>query len=125
MNMVDARDMSAPAQTPNITSQDHEDLLNTIDKVRALGVGRYLDIPQVVVCGDQSSGKSDRPPLSSHPHARRPSLLYAHHFQICTNSRQVKGPFWKESEGCISKLVMVSNSHWDHSPICMNVMRDP
>ncbi|KAJ5719304.1 Dynamin family protein [Penicillium malachiteum] len=32
--------------------------LNQIDTVRALGVGDHIDLPQLVVCGDQSSGKS-------------------------------------------------------------------
>ncbi|KAJ5713152.1 Dynamin [Penicillium malachiteum] len=32
--------------------------LNQIDRVRALGVGDHIALPQLVVCGDQSSGKS-------------------------------------------------------------------
>lgn len=32
--------------------------LNQIDKVRAHGVGDHIDLPQLVVCGDQSAGKS-------------------------------------------------------------------
>ncbi|KAJ6037073.1 Dynamin family protein [Penicillium herquei] len=32
--------------------------LNQIDRVRALGVGDCIALPQLVVCGDQSSGKS-------------------------------------------------------------------
>lgn len=39
-------------------TKEHEELLNVIDKVRSLGVGRYVDLPQIIVCGDQSSGKS-------------------------------------------------------------------
>ena len=46
------------AVAPKVTSQQHEQLLNTIDKIRAQGISRYIDIPQIVVCGDQSSGKS-------------------------------------------------------------------
>lgn len=32
--------------------------LNQIDKVRANGVGDHVALPQLVVCGDQSAGKS-------------------------------------------------------------------
>lgn len=32
--------------------------LNQIDHVRALGVGDHVELPQIVVCGDQSVGKS-------------------------------------------------------------------
>ena len=32
--------------------------LNQIDRVRAKGVGDRISLPQLVVCGDQSSGKS-------------------------------------------------------------------
>ncbi|KAL5401303.1 hypothetical protein PMIN03_011629 [Paraphaeosphaeria minitans] len=32
--------------------------LNQIDRIRAKGVGDYISLPQLVVCGDQSTGKS-------------------------------------------------------------------
>lgn len=41
-----------------LESQEHRDLLDVVDKLRSGGVGRYIDLPQIVVCGDQSSGKS-------------------------------------------------------------------
>jgi hypothetical protein len=34
------------------------DLLDDIDKLRSQGIGRYVDLPQLIVCGKQSSGKS-------------------------------------------------------------------
>ena len=37
---------------------EHEELLNVIDTLRSQGVSRYVDLPQIIVCGDQSSGKS-------------------------------------------------------------------
>ncbi|RMZ91142.1 hypothetical protein DV736_g1599, partial [Chaetothyriales sp. CBS 134916] len=43
---------------PTVTSREHEALLNTIDKIRALGISSHIHIPQIVVCGDQSAGKS-------------------------------------------------------------------
>jgi hypothetical protein len=33
-------------------------LLNKIDKLFASGVGEYVSLPQLIVVGDQSSGKS-------------------------------------------------------------------
>lgn len=41
-----------------LQSKDHEDLLNIIDNLRSQGISRYIDLPQLIVCGDQSSGKS-------------------------------------------------------------------
>ncbi|KAK2006509.1 putative dynamin GTPase [Colletotrichum eremochloae] len=32
--------------------------LNQIDKIRAIGIGDHISLPQLVVCGDQSAGKS-------------------------------------------------------------------
>ncbi len=40
-----------------LQSSDHRHLLDTVDKLRLL-IGRYVDLPQIIVCGDQSSGKS-------------------------------------------------------------------
>ena len=44
--------------TVSLQSKDHEELLNIIDDLRSQGISRYIDLPQLVVCGDQSSGKS-------------------------------------------------------------------
>ena len=42
----------------SLASESHEELLNMIDTLRKQGVGRIIDLPQLIVCGDQSSGKS-------------------------------------------------------------------
>ena len=39
-------------------SRDHGQLLDVIDSLRSQGVSRYVPLPQLIVCGDQSSGKS-------------------------------------------------------------------
>lgn len=39
----------------------HPTLLEKIDKLFACNVGEYIDLPQLVVVGDQSSGKSSVP----------------------------------------------------------------
>lgn len=46
--------------TPQILlqSRDHGELLNVIDLLRSQGINRYVQLPQLIVCGDQSSGKS-------------------------------------------------------------------
>ena len=41
-----------------LQSKDHEELLNVIDDLRSQGISRYVNLPQLIVCGDQSSGKS-------------------------------------------------------------------
>ncbi|KAI0478064.1 P-loop containing nucleoside triphosphate hydrolase protein [Xylaria cf. heliscus] len=39
-------------------SGERKALLDTIDDLRKLGIGRFVDLPQIIVVGDQSSGKS-------------------------------------------------------------------
>lgn len=39
-------------------SQEHRDLFDIIDRLRSQGISKYVSLPQLVVCGDQSSGKS-------------------------------------------------------------------
>ncbi|KAI1801212.1 P-loop containing nucleoside triphosphate hydrolase protein [Daldinia bambusicola] len=41
-----------------LQSKDHKTLMDIIDKLRSKGINRYVNLPQIVVCGDQSSGKS-------------------------------------------------------------------
>lgn len=42
----------------NIAVGDHRDLLDIIDSLRSQGVSHYVDLPEIIVCGDQSAGKS-------------------------------------------------------------------
>jgi GTP-binding protein EngB required for normal cell division len=41
-----------------LQSKDHRDLLDIIDTLRSRGINRYVDLPEIIVCGDQSAGKS-------------------------------------------------------------------
>lgn len=41
-----------------IQSSSHRDLLDIVDSLRSHGVSHYVDLPQIIVCGSQSSGKS-------------------------------------------------------------------
>ncbi|KAK6080929.1 fungal specific transcription factor domain-containing protein [Seiridium cupressi] len=44
--------------TASLESSEHRDMLDIIDTLRSQGASRYIDLPQIIVCGDQSSGKS-------------------------------------------------------------------
>ncbi len=51
----------AAIMDPDIVAQlsaDSSSLLDTIDALRELGVSNFVDLPQIIVVGDQSSGKS-------------------------------------------------------------------
>ena len=41
-----------------LQSKTHRDLLDLIDSLRSRGVSKYVDLPEIIVCGDQSAGKS-------------------------------------------------------------------
>ncbi|KAI2622504.1 P-loop containing nucleoside triphosphate hydrolase protein [Hypoxylon sp. NC1633] len=41
-----------------LQSLEHRDLLDIIDKLRSQGISQFVDLPEIIVCGDQSSGKS-------------------------------------------------------------------
>lgn len=49
---------SSEDQTRRLHSEDHLKLLDEIDKLRSQGISHYVSLPQLIVCGDQSSGKS-------------------------------------------------------------------
>ncbi|ORY60239.1 dynamin family protein [Pseudomassariella vexata] len=38
--------------------KDQLELLDSIDRLRLQGINHYISLPQIIVCGDQSSGKS-------------------------------------------------------------------
>ncbi|CAG9975170.1 unnamed protein product [Clonostachys byssicola] len=42
----------------DLQSKEHRDLLDIIDQLRSQGINRYVDLPEIIVCGDQSAGKS-------------------------------------------------------------------
>jgi GTP-binding protein EngB required for normal cell division len=41
-----------------LCSKDQLDLLDSVDHLRSQGIDHYVSLPQIIVCGDQSSGKS-------------------------------------------------------------------
>ncbi|KAI0843843.1 dynamin family protein [Daldinia vernicosa] len=51
--------LSFNAETLNgLCSKDQLELLDSIDHLRLQGIDHYISLPQIIVCGDQSSGKS-------------------------------------------------------------------
>ena len=47
-----------PTPLVKLQTKDHENILNVIDQLRLEGISTYINLPQLIVCGDQSSGKS-------------------------------------------------------------------
>ncbi|KAI6778713.1 Interferon-induced GTP-binding protein Mx-like protein [Emericellopsis cladophorae] len=41
-----------------LRSREYRALFDLIDKLRHQGISKYVDLPEIIVCGDQSSGKS-------------------------------------------------------------------
>ncbi|RYO91894.1 hypothetical protein DL764_008220 [Monosporascus ibericus] len=41
-----------------LCSKDQLELLDAVDQLRLQGINKYVSLPQIIVCGDQSSGKS-------------------------------------------------------------------
>jgi len=52
------KDISQSPALEDLLTADQSILLNTVDKLRNHGVSKYIKLPQIIVCGDQSSGKS-------------------------------------------------------------------
>lgn len=51
-------DKLAPTSLGDLQSQEYRQILDTVDRLRQCGLGAILPLPQLVVCGNQSSGKS-------------------------------------------------------------------
>ena len=56
--MASSTELTEPAVVRQLQSEDHEKLVNAIDKLRSRNINADISIPEIVVCGDQSSGKS-------------------------------------------------------------------
>lgn len=57
-DQVATTDLDLDIAALNQLNQDQRVLLDIIDDLRAIGVERYAPLPQLIVVGDQSSGKS-------------------------------------------------------------------
>ncbi|KPM44532.1 hypothetical protein AK830_g1994 [Neonectria ditissima] len=47
-----------PVALDNLCSSEQLQLFDSIDALRSQGINHYISLPQIIVCGDQSSGKS-------------------------------------------------------------------
>lgn len=48
----------AKSRSNLLQSRQCMDILDVIDQLRSFGISHYVDLPEIIVCGDQSSGKS-------------------------------------------------------------------
>jgi GTPase SAR1 family protein len=55
--MDDSNDLGLPS-LQKLQSAEQMELLNVVDSLRACGLSEIVALPQIIVCGDQSSGKS-------------------------------------------------------------------
>lgn len=58
MGSASENSMLEGAKIDELGTKEQADLLNAIDELRWLGIGDHIGLPQLIVCGDQSSGKS-------------------------------------------------------------------
>ena len=66
-----------------LCSEDQLELLDSVDQLRLQGINNYVSLPQIIVCGDQSSGKNSvleaisgvSFPVSSNLYTRFPTKL--------------------------------------------------
>ena len=42
----------------SLQSHETKGLLDIVDNLRSHGINRYINLPEIIVCGEQSSGKS-------------------------------------------------------------------
>ena len=53
-----ARSGNLHSTSISLQSNDTRNLLDVVDTLRSHGISRYIDLPEIIVCGEQSSGKS-------------------------------------------------------------------
>jgi hypothetical protein len=51
--------LATPQAMVALQSRDHGDLLNIIDNLRSQGISHYVDLPQIIVCGNLGPGGFD------------------------------------------------------------------
>jgi hypothetical protein len=75
----------ATSSLDELQSKDYRHVLGIVDQLRLSGLGSILQLPQLVVCGDQSSGKSSvLEAITEVPFPRKENLCtrYVHEHQV-------------------------------------------
>ena len=55
---VAKEDLQITSSLADLQTDEQRRVLDTVTQVRKCGLDRLLELPQLVVCGDQSAGKS-------------------------------------------------------------------
>lgn len=55
---VSKEDLQITSSLADLQTDEQRRVLDTVTQVRKCGLDRLLELPQLVVCGDQSAGKS-------------------------------------------------------------------
>lgn len=58
MSSDGANGVNSNSSLEDLQTEEQRRVLDTVSKVRKCGLETVLSLPQIVVCGDQSSGKS-------------------------------------------------------------------
>jgi hypothetical protein len=77
-----------------LQSADQRKVLDIVDKLRRTGLSGVVELPQLVVCGDQSSGKSSvLEAITEIPFPRKENLCT----RFATEVRSTSLPLWSAS----------------------------
>lgn len=75
LNMASKREVSALTPLNELRNAGQRNIMELVNKLRRAGLNNVLQLPQLVVCGDQSSGKSSvLEAISEIPFPRKESL---------------------------------------------------
>lgn len=73
-----------------LQSADQRKVMDIVDKLRRTGLNGIVELPQLVVCGDQSSGKSSvLEAITEIPFPRKENLCTRFATEVCSPTRYV------------------------------------
>ena len=81
--------MNANSSLEDLQTDEQRQVLDTVSKIRKCGLESVISLPQIVVCGDQSSGKSSvLEALTEIPFPRSVHVPDLHSWRVLTFSQQ-------------------------------------